>query len=95
MDRITPADPYSVVRAARLPLLPRVANSAVNVLLTEVLRTRLRQASIHECRLCAVPWDQDTDGMRISVSKPVMDRVADACLAQIHQQPQGDVERTG
>jgi len=34
---------YSVVRAPRLPLLPRVANSAVNGLLTEVLRTNMRR----------------------------------------------------
>jgi hypothetical protein len=35
--------PYSVVRAARLSLQPRVANSAVNGLLTEVLRTSPRR----------------------------------------------------
>jgi hypothetical protein len=77
--------PYSVVRAPRVPLLPRVANSAVNGLLTEVIRTSPRRTRIHERRLCAVPWDQDTDGMRTSVSKPVNDRETDAYFAQIHR----------
>jgi hypothetical protein len=35
--------PYSVVRAPRVPLLPRLANSAVDGLVTEVLRTSPRR----------------------------------------------------
>ena len=35
--------PYSVVRAPRVPLLPRAANSEVNGLVTEVIRMSLRR----------------------------------------------------